>query len=113
MIQCTDCAPAAKRPRSLGNGWYECRICWRIWRIVGHEGMLPEEEPTKGWNSYDSLKGHPRPIAPKQVWTHPCGWEVRVMGVVEKHVAYRRKGSAPGIAHINEFRKQFTYVRAK
>ena len=112
-IACSTCGSSQVPMSNLGNGWWECRKCWTIWQLVGWNGEPPEIEPHKGWDAYSNLAQFPRPITPKQVWKEPRGWEVRVMGVVEKHVAYRRKGGAPSICHINQFRKEFTFVRAK
>lgn len=47
----------------------------------------------------------------KQFWIHHLRWEVRVMGVIENWVVYRRKGAAPALAPIKEFKEQFCFNR--
>jgi Domain of unknown function (DUF4222) len=61
------------------------------------EGMFcPDCEPT---------------IGPRQRWNKiATGYVVRVMGVVEGWVVYRRKGGMPNLMHSNDFIKNFTRI---
>lgn len=52
-------------------------------------------------------------VVAKQQWQRNGNpdWKVKIMGVVENHVVYRRKGASPEIRHINDFLKTFTIIR--
>lgn len=52
----------------------------------------------------------PVTIKPRSLWMKGPHLHVRVMGVVEGWVVYRRKGCAPALLHINDFIKTYTEV---
>ena len=57
---------------------------------------------------------NPAAPTPRSRWQcrHGAHGIVRVMGVVEGWVVYRRKGRAPGLRHVNEWHAFYEPVEA-